>query len=143
MCVCVCVCVWYVYIYIYIYIYIYLFIYLFIYLEVNNGKESHSEEKNRKTNGSKSTEFMAKDSRRYNVSFLINHHQDFKDGDIKCWMNKEGCFIKYKHKGGHYIYKERTYNCSIIKSTFIFQKYLVIVWGNDVKQMETSRDITD
>ena len=35
-------------------------------------------EENRKTRLSKSDEFITKESQRYNVSVLVNRHQDFK-----------------------------------------------------------------
>ena len=54
-----------------------------------------------------SDEFIVKESQCYNVSALINHHQDFKN-----WLINNGC----------YIYKARTYDRLIIKSAFIFQK---------------------
>ena len=53
-------------------------------MEVNNGNESDNMEKIFKK-VIQSDEFIVKESRWYNVSVLINHHQDFKN-----WW----CFIK-------------------------------------------------
>ena len=54
-------------------------------------------------------EFIVKESRRYNILVLINHHQDFKNDDTKYSPINDGCLIKYKNKGRNYVYtKERT-----------------------------------
>ena len=46
-------------------------------MEVSNGKESDSIEKNWKNKIIQSDEFIMKENRRYNVSVLMNLHQDF------------------------------------------------------------------
>ena len=61
-----------------------MYIYIYIYIDVNNGKESDIIEKNWKTSKS-SYEFIVKESRSYNVSVLINHHQHIKNDDTECW----------------------------------------------------------
>ena len=38
--------------------------------------------------------FLVKESRRYDVSVLINHHQGFKNTDTMCWLINDGCLMK-------------------------------------------------
>ena len=47
-------------------------------MEINNGKKSDNLEENWKTKLSKNDEFIAKESRRFNISVLINYQQDLK-----------------------------------------------------------------
>ena len=44
-------------------------------------------------------EFIVKKRRRYNVSVLIKHPQDFKNDGTKCGSINNGCLIKYKRQG--------------------------------------------
>ena len=61
-------------------------VYIYIYMEVNNGNESDNiSKKQNKTKNEvmQREEFNVKESRRYNVSVLMNHHQDWKGW---CWV---------------------------------------------------------
>ena len=49
-------------------------------------------------------EIIGKESRRSNVSVLINHPQDFRKDDIECYSINDGYLMK--DKGGNYINKE-------------------------------------
>ena len=55
---------------------VYMHIYIYTYVEVNNGNESDSIEKKLKNKLIQREEFNVKGSQCYNVSVLMNHHQN-------------------------------------------------------------------
>ena len=71
----------------------------------------------------------------------MNLHQDFKTVK-QVLIEQQWMFNKILKKRKENIYKERSYNYSIIHS-FFFKIYHVIDTGNEVNQMEPLRDTTD
>ena len=58
-------------------------------------------------------------------------------------IEQQWMFDKIQKQKEAIVYKERSYNRSIIQSAFFFEICLAIGTGNDVKQMEPLRDTTE